>query len=551
MLTALSFTKRYVLALGIIALLSTLAYFNLNHMIESQVDDGKMINISGRQRMLSQKIALFSIYYKTKYLFENIKLMEHSHRLLVSSKMSDELKKLYFEEPVHLDKRVKEYLFHAKRFYENHDGRSLNYVLKHSQSLLYDLDRAVSIYQKEAEIKTKKLKKVEFFIFVLTLITLFFEAIFIFMPANRSINKKTKELTAEKDYSNMIIESSANAIIALDKDRKVQTYNKMAEKIFGYTKEEMIGEDSLKKIIPKKYRRLHDLGLSNFMKSGKLKHRGEVLELEGLRKDNKVFPIRIYFGKTSDKENVSIVANIQDISKEKLKDTIVQQQAKFAALGEMIAIIAHQWRQPLAQLNFNCMYIRKKLKDDELKKEISKNEEIIAFMSETISSFEDFYKKSKREIFHPEKSIAQALKLLESLFKLNQIELVKDFRSGATVYGSINSLAQVVLSILQNMIDVIKQREIQNPVIKIVLKERSDEEVELTIADNAGGIIVKPIEEIFEPFKSKKTVPSTGIGLYMSRLIIEEKFKGCITARNIDEGAMFTIILPKTKVLPD
>ena len=66
MFGALSFTKRYILALGIIATLSTLAYFNLNHMIESQSDDGKMINMSGRQGMLSQKIALFAIYYKTK-----------------------------------------------------------------------------------------------------------------------------------------------------------------------------------------------------------------------------------------------------------------------------------------------------------------------------------------------------------------------------------------------------------------------------------------------------------------------------------------------------
>jgi len=92
MFSAWSFTRRYTLALGIIALLSALAYYNLNHMIESQEDDGRMINISGRQRMLSQKIALYAIYYKTKNLYENIRLMERSHDFLVHSPMNDALK---------------------------------------------------------------------------------------------------------------------------------------------------------------------------------------------------------------------------------------------------------------------------------------------------------------------------------------------------------------------------------------------------------------------------------------------------------------------------
>ena len=168
MFATISFTKTYILALGIIAILSALAYFNLNRMIESQKDDGKMINISGRQRMLSQKIALYAIYYKTKSLYKNIKLMEHSHELLISSKMSDKLKKLYFKGPVYLDDRVKKYLYHANRFYTNRDGRSLSYVLKNSQNLLFDLDRAVSIYQEEMEAKIRQLKKVELYIFVLT-----------------------------------------------------------------------------------------------------------------------------------------------------------------------------------------------------------------------------------------------------------------------------------------------------------------------------------------------------------------------------------------------
>ena len=384
----------------------------------------------------------------------------------------------------------------------------------------------------------------ELYIFILTLVTLFFEALFIFMPANRSISRKTKELMAEKEYSDMIIESSANAIIAIDKERRVQTYNRMAEKIFGYTKSEMIGKDSLHKIVSEKFYEDHERGLESFLISGTLKHSGEMLESEAKDKSGRVFPVRIYFGKTGDKENVSVVASIQDIGKEKLRDTIVQQQAKFAALGEMVAIIAHQWRQPLAQLNFNCMYIRKKLTDEELKREINKNEEIIAFMSETITSFEDFYRDSKNEWFHPEQSIRQALRLIESLIKLNRIELTEEIETEKKIFGRVNILAQVVLSVLQNMVDIIRQREIREPTIRIRLEAIGNEEIRLSIEDNAGGISADPIEEIFEPFKSRKSTPSTGIGLYMARLIVEDKFGGSITASNTPEGARFVIRLP-------
>lgn len=108
-----------------------------------------------------------------------------------------------------------------------------------------------------------------------------------------------------------------------------------------------------------------------------------------MNKNGDLIPIRLSIA-TSGQHSAVLIISIQDISKETLKDKIMMQQSKFAALGEMIAIIAHQWRQPLAQLSFNCMYIRNKLKDPDLIEETAKNEEIIQFMSETITNFENF-----------------------------------------------------------------------------------------------------------------------------------------------------------------
>jgi PAS domain S-box-containing protein len=527
------------LALSIIAILSTLAYINLDNLISSQYSSGKLINISGRQRMLSQQISLHAIYYKTKNLKKNIDLMEKNHKELLSYPMTKELKKTYFEDPIKLDEKVKKYLYHAKNFYETRSGISLTYLLKNSKSLLQDLDKATSIYVKEAEKNTNKLKKVELYIFILTLVTLFFEALFIFRPANKQIIDDKKIITQEKDYSNTVIESSTNAIITLDKELKIKTFNKMAEEIFGYKKDEMLGKTSLKKIVPKFSEKSVE-ELLHTLKEEKMK---EVQELEGVDKKGNSFPIRISFGTSRDGEDIVIVANIQNISKEKLKDKLLQQQAKFAALGEMIAVIAHQWRQPLAQLNFNTIYIKKHLTDQKLIDELKNNEEIIQFMSETITNFEDFYKKSDNTHFNPIVSIEQVLKIVDSIIKLREIKLIKDIDSKLTIYGNSNSLAQVILSIIQNALDLIKMRKIKNPKIQIMLKD-TPTHIVLTIEDNAGGIKTSPIENIFKPFISKKMIPSTGIGLYMSQLIIKEKFCGEIIAENTKNGAKFTILLP-------
>lgn len=532
MFESLSFTKRYILALTIIAFLSLWAFFNLSKLLSIQSNDAELVNMSGNQKIIAREIAFFAIYYKITKLKVNIKHMEETHKKLTSISMSKELSNVYYGKKNDLDKKVKEYLFHAKRFYNNRDGRSQNYVLKNSEALIVDLEKAVSVYLKEAQSNTKKLQQVETYILFFTLITLLFEALFIFMPANKRINKRTNDLIREKEFSNAVIESSTNAIITLDSELKIRTFNKEAERIFKYNKDGMLNKALFAKLIPSK---------QDILKAPNIK---EVQEVEGVNRFGEKFPIRISFGTSGENKDIAIVANIQDISKEKLNDKILEQQSKFAALGEMIAVIAHQWRQPLAQLNFNCMYIRKKSKEEDIVKEAIANEEIIQFMSETITNFQDFYKKTDDTTFNPIISIEQALNIVDSALQLNQVELKKQIDSKIEIYGNSNSLAHIVLSIIQNSIDIIKIKPVENPSITISLKDTKDYIV-LKITDNAGGIKVDPIEDIFKAFNSKKEKKaSTGIGLYMCRMIIKNHFKGTITAQNVSDGAQFTILLP-------
>ncbi len=542
-LKPINFTKRYVIALSLIALLSALAFFNLNQLITSQANNGQMISLSSRQKILAQKVAFYAIYYKIKQLKAVTGEMRCAHEQLISAPLSPELKAMYYDPPMQLDAKIKKYLHHADNFYQTRDGRSLTYLLNHSNKLMDDLGKAVELYLAVSDENTRMLKKVEFIIFLSTLITLFFEALLIFMPANRRMKQYTKDILSQKDYSNAVIESSTNAIIALDQKLRIKTYNRMAEKIFGFPKREMLHQAHFEKIFPREHRILREKGVLGFLQELDIHEDGIVVELEARNKRGETFPARVSFGTTHDVDNIAIVANIQDITEEQLNSQLLQQQAKFAALGEMIAIIAHQWRQPLSELSFNCIYTKKKLKDPELVEVIAKNEDIIQFMSETITNFQDFYKKSDETHFNPIISIDQVTNIIQSVLDLNQIHFVKTIDSEVIIHGNPNALAQVILSILQNIIDIVRNKQLKHARIDLSLYD-TDTHIVLTVTDNVGGIQIEPIDDIFKPFKSKKMTPSTGIGLYMSKLIIESKFHGRIEAKNKGEGAEFTIRLP-------
>lgn len=541
-----NFTKRYVFALSIIAFLSLLAFYNLSKLISLQSNDGTIVSISSKQSMLSQQIALYAIYYQMPNLKENIQKMEAAHTYLVSLKMPYKIEHLYFEQPVMLDKQVRDFLFHAKRFEENKDGRSLNYVLQNSQKLLKYLEMAETYHVDHMKHNTQNLKNLELLIFILTLLTLLFEALFIFRPANSTINKNTREIEKQKEFLSTIIQSSTNAIIAIDHFGKIKIFNDKAVEIFGYFKDEIIGHESLSKIISPEYLRF-DKGKIKLLdrEYNFVQHENE--EIIGTHKSGKEFALRASFGKSGENEDEVIIASMQDISKEKLKDRLIYHQAKFSALGEMVAIIAHQWRQPLAQLSYNCMYIKKIIQDKQIAVEVSKNEDIIEFMSETITNFENFYKTGKETFFSPKESILMALKLTDSLLLTHKITISTQFLTEEKIFGNANYLSQVILSMVQNSINAFKESGIEREFELTITLSQKENSLIIEIIDNAGGIKVQPIYKIFEPFFKKDQHQSTGIGLYMAKLLIEDKFSGTIVVQNRDCGAHFSIKLPLKK----
>lgn len=539
-LESLSFTKKYLFALSLIAVFSLLGFSNLTYLIDSQQDDAELMNLSGRQRMLSQKIAFYAVIYKQKQLQATIDLMDKSHKDLLSKPMSKTIHDIYFSKPTNLDEKVVEYIKSANSFVAIRDGKSLTYLLKNSQKLLKDLDDAVSIYQNEAEERTKQLQINELYIILLTLTTLLLEALFIFRPANRKMNSKTEELKTQKDFENMITQTNSNAIIAVNEKFEILIFNKSAEKMFGYDASEVLYTQLTDtKIIPTKFLQKHNKGLDNFMKSGQLKNQDMTLELEGQRKDKTIFPIRISFGAKVDKNTKTIVANIQDITSEKDKDNLIIQQSRYAAMGEMIGNIAHQWRQPLSSISAiatgaNIRYKNNLISDEELDTTFVKIKEHTIHLSQTIDDFRDFFKNDKTsEQFNINDVVKKSISLIEASYIENKIKLsIEKEETELLVNGSSSQLSQVFLNIFNNAKDALIENNIENKIVHLEILKDS-EYVIINIHDNAGGISDEVSVKIYEPyFTTKHKAQGTGIGLFMSKRIVEQLFDGTLMNEN-------------------
>ncbi len=244
----------------------------------------------------------------------------------------------------------------------------------------------------------------------------------------------------------------------------------------------------------------------------------------------------------------------EELEKNRQKDLLLFEQAKLAAMGEMIGNIAHQWRQPLniISLLFQKIYfmyknnsLDSKNMDDTLKQAM----DTIGHMSETIDDFRGHFEPNKEKIHYDLSSVLDnTVTLLEPSFNLESISVEMSMQDGIRLYGFVDDLKQVLLNILNNARDAIVSNKITDG--KIILKTKliSDEqEVFIQINDNGGGISEQNINKIFEPyFTTKHKSQGTGIGLYMSRRIIEERLNGNITASSVEQNTSFSILFPLT-----
>ncbi|MEV9499801.1 HAMP domain-containing sensor histidine kinase [Aliarcobacter butzleri] len=247
---------------------------------------------------------------------------------------------------------------------------------------------------------------------------------------------------------------------------------------------------------------------------------------------------------------ISIAYKYNDLKKQNKEfEKMVLQQSKFVKSGEMIANITHQFRQPLNNISYILINLKKRFESEKLDKiffdkKVNQANEQLNFLSKTIDDFKEFYLQEKeKDDFLVKDSIQNALTILNPDLQKDNINLNLKFETfeDIKIFGVKNELSQVILSLVSNSIDALKNRH--NPKISINVVS-SSAEVIIEILDNAGGIKAKNLKKIFEPYFSTKE-EGTGIGLYLSKIIIEESFGGKLQVQNIKDGAKFSIFIEK------
>lgn len=227
------------------------------------------------------------------------------------------------------------------------------------------------------------------------------------------------------------------------------------------------------------------------------------------------------------------------------KDHMIIKQSRQAAMGEMIGNIAHQWRQPLNSIgviiqNIEDAYEFNELTKDYLNEKVATVMNQLNYMSHTIDDFRNFFKPDKeKQDFQVFDALKSAVNFMEANFVHNNISVEYQLITDTTIWGYPNEYAQVLLNILNNARDILIERKIANPTI-FITAEKTDSHSIVKISDNGGGIDPDIIHKLFDPYFTTKTV-GTGLGLYMSKMIVEKNMDGKLWVRNTTGGAEFII----------
>jgi len=393
------------------------------------------------------------------------------------------------------------------------------------------------------------------FIFIVSLIFAYFFAQQmnrIIQKFNKDIELKTKQLL-EKDKN-----LNENVLYSRTDLRGVITdVSKVFCRLSGYSKEELLGQSH--NIIrdpdmdSKVYEELWKTIKNEKVWKGELKNRTKNGGYYWV--DAMVAPEYNYDGK-----HIGYVSIRHDITAQKNfeeQQMLIQEQAKMAALGEMIGNIAHQWRQPLSSISVMATGASYKkemgmLEDEEFFESMEKINDSTKYLSETIDTFRDFLKAEKEKVdIDVYDLLKESLTIIKDSLTNNHIKVENKFTqesaSNVIMHISKHEFQQVVVNILNNAKDVLLEKNKDDACICINAVKQNDMIV-VTIQDNGGGIADDVMPKIFEPyFTTKHKSQGTGLGLHMAYKIITESFGGKIYAKNTQDGATFYIEIPLDK----
>lgn len=371
------------------------------------------------------------------------------------------------------------------------------------------------------------------------------------------------------EWFEQIFNNSGVGIFIVDKDRKILEANEAMCTMFGYKYEELINKST-------EFLHIDKASYDNFAKVAFDKVlNNESLNLEYMFKHKNGNTFWLKIAGDSVKLNKEVLWTTTDITQrieaeEKIKylneglnkeikqqvkvlrekDKQLQYHSRLAKMGEMLNMITHQWRQPLSAISATTCFMLAKLSANSFdKKEFSEElghiEDYSKFLSKTIDDFRNFFKPNKTKVDTTLENIVNTtLAIVNPILVNSNIVVIKEFECKEIIHNYENEIGHVILNLIKNAEDVLIERAIENATIKIRTYKKDNNAI-LEISDNAGGIPLEIIDKIFDSYFSTKTEKlGTGLGLCMSKTIIEDNCEGTIGVRNGKEGSIFIVSIP-------
>ncbi|WP_258238546.1 sensor histidine kinase [Arcobacter sp. CECT 8986] len=387
----------------------------------------------------------------------------------------------------------------------------------------------------------------------ITIITMvIFIILIILMKANINRRKKLQRALSNRlEFDKVLLDTIPNAIYYKNVDGKFIGCNLAFASLMGLTKQNIVGKTAFE-LFPE------DIAIKNTQIDEKILETLQTdtseMALHFSNKEIKYFILNKAVYKNIDGRIGGIVCIMDDITERVQQKQFLIQQSKLAEMGDMVAAIAHQWNEPLVELSaqvqdIQTSYLLNELKDCQVEEFVKDSMVQIQYMSRTLNDFRNFLKPSTKKVIFPiKKALDEINEIIGKQVFYSNIDMHFNYIHGEdlVIYGYENEFKQVLLNLINNAKNKIieNQSDKRGNIIINISKEQEYNIIE--IIDDGGEIDEKIVSSIFEPYFTTKS-DGTGIGLYMAKVIVEDKMHGFIKVKNFEGNVVFTIKVPYKK----